>query len=226
MNYRHIYCKVISYAKSQNRHKGDGNYYERHHILPKSLFPLWAKRKSNTVLLTAREHFFCHQLLYKIFPSMEMAYALKAFTSRPNADYKISSREYERIRLEYSKLCSKEMSEWAKANRDEMRRRALIGVASRKKKASNIKVPKILRNETIERLKYYHIISGIPKSYLMNVDVECKCPICKTTYIVKLCNFIKRGKDKFTCSSCVKSEFGKQRGGINYASSKMNKHFN
>ena len=57
----------------------------------------------------------------------------------------------------------------------------------------------------------------------MNVDVECKCPICKTTYIVKLCNFIKRVKEKFTCSSCVKSEFGKQRGGINYASSKMNK---
>ena len=154
---------------------------------------------------------------------MEMAYALKAFTSRPNTDYKISSREYERIRSEYAKLCSKEMSDWAKANKDEMRRRSLLGVASRKEKASKIKVPTILQNETIERLKAYHIISGIPKSYLMNVNVECKCPICKTTYIVKLCNFIKRGKDKFTCSSCVKSEFGKQRGGINYSSSKMNK---
>ena len=223
MNYRHIYCKIISYAKSQNRHKGDGNYYESHHILPKSLFPLWKSRKSNLVLLTAREHFFCHQLLYKIFPGMEMAYALKAFTSRPNTDYKISSREYERIRSEYAKLCSKEMTNWAKANRYEMRRRSLLGVASRKERASRIKVPTILQNETIERLKMYHIISGIPKSYLMNVDVECKCPKCKSTYIVKLSNFIKRGKEKFTCSSCVKSEFGKQRGGINYSSSKMNK---
>ena len=103
MNYRHIYCKIISYAKSQNRTKGDGNYYERHHILPKSLFPLWSKRKSNIVLLTAREHFFCHQLLTKIYPCDKMFYALHSFISRPNADYKITSREYERIKKDFSK---------------------------------------------------------------------------------------------------------------------------
>lgn len=80
MNYRHIYCKIISYAKSQEklglRKKGNGEYYERHHILPKSLFPLWVNDKRNLVLLTAREHFFCHKLLYKIFPCKEMSYAL------------------------------------------------------------------------------------------------------------------------------------------------------
>lgn len=102
MNYRHIYCKIISYAKSQNRHKGDGNYYERHHILPKSLFPLWKNRKSNIVLLTAREHFFCHQLLIKIYSCDKMFYALHSFVSRPNADYKITSREYEKLKKEFS----------------------------------------------------------------------------------------------------------------------------
>ena len=102
MNYRHIYCKIIYYAKSQNRHKGDGNYYERHHILPKSLFPLWKNRKSNIVLLTAREHFFCHQLLIKIYPCDKMFYALHSFVSRPNADYKIASREYEKLKKEFS----------------------------------------------------------------------------------------------------------------------------
>lgn len=102
MNYRHIYCKIIFYAKSQNRYKGDGNYYERHHILPKSLFPLWSKRKSNIVLLTAREHFFVHQLLVKIYPCDKMFYALHSFISRPNADYKITSREYERIKKDFS----------------------------------------------------------------------------------------------------------------------------
>ena len=80
MNYRHIYCKIISYAKSQEklglRRKGNGEYYERHHILPRSLFPLWEKDERNLVLLTAREHFFCHQLLYKIYPCKEMNYAL------------------------------------------------------------------------------------------------------------------------------------------------------
>lgn len=62
MNYRRVYFKIISNAKieMQNgvRKKKNGNYYENHHILPKSLFPLWKDRTSNLVLLTAREHFF------------------------------------------------------------------------------------------------------------------------------------------------------------------------
>ena len=110
MNYRHIYMLIIEHAKSEEksglRKRQNGEYYERHHILPKSLFPLWAKRKNNLVLLTAREHFFCHQLLIKIFPSKEMDYALCAFVNRPNADYKITSREYERIKFEFSMLIS------------------------------------------------------------------------------------------------------------------------
>ena len=45
-------------AKAENRKKGHNIYYESHHILPKSLFPLWKTKKSTLVLLTAREHFF------------------------------------------------------------------------------------------------------------------------------------------------------------------------
>ena len=107
MNYRRVYIKIIFNAKSEEaqglRSKKNG-YYERHHILPKSLFPLWVKRKSNIVLLTAREHFFCHQLLAKIYPGQKMSFALIAFTSRPNADYKISSKEYERLKKLHSSL--------------------------------------------------------------------------------------------------------------------------
>ncbi len=97
MNYRHIYMLIIEHAKSQNRYKGDGNYYERHHILPKSLFPLWKNRKSNLVLLTAREHFFCHQLLTKIYPGKEMAFALHLLLTTNNGKQVILSREYEKI---------------------------------------------------------------------------------------------------------------------------------
>lgn len=110
MNYKHIYMLIIEHAKSEQklglRKKGNGEYYERHHILPKSLFPLWIKRKENLVLLTAREHFFCHQLLKKIYPGKEMVYAIFAFINRPNADYKITSREYERLKLEFSMFIS------------------------------------------------------------------------------------------------------------------------
>lgn len=102
MNYKHIYMCIIAHAKSEEklglRKRGNGEYYESHHILPKSLFPLWKNRKLNIVLLTAREHFFCHQLLTKIYPCKQMQMAIVAFYTRPNADYKITSREYEKLK--------------------------------------------------------------------------------------------------------------------------------
>lgn len=125
MNYRHIYMSIIAHAKSEEklgiRIKNNGTYYEAHHILPKSLFQNWAKRKSNMVLLTAREHFFCHQLLTKIWPSSQMNYALIAFIIRPNADYKITSREYERIKVLNSNLMKEKMT--GKHNSEEHKRK-------------------------------------------------------------------------------------------------------
>lgn len=71
MNYRATYLKIIKSAIRQKefrriRKKEKTRYYEKHHILPVSIFPLWKKKKSNLVLLTAREHYFCHILLTKI----------------------------------------------------------------------------------------------------------------------------------------------------------------
>lgn len=105
MNYRHIYMLIIEHAKSEEklglRTKGNGKYYERHHILPRSLFPLWLKRKSNLVLLTAREHFFCHQLLTKIYPCKQMLYAITAFSMR-SSERMLTSRQYAFIKEYYS----------------------------------------------------------------------------------------------------------------------------
>lgn len=101
MNYRHVYMCIIAHAKSEEklglRKKGNGEYYERHHILPKSLFPLWTKEKRNLVLLTFREHFFCHQLLTKIFRGPSM-YAALAYMF---AHKKCNSRQYEICRKAY-----------------------------------------------------------------------------------------------------------------------------
>jgi hypothetical protein len=85
-------------------------YYERHHILPKALFPKWIKRRFNIVLLTAREHFFCHQLLKEIYPGKEMTYAMWQLMNCPrkNKDifFKFSSKYYEKIRIEFSHYMS------------------------------------------------------------------------------------------------------------------------
>lgn len=112
MNYRKVYMRIISHAKSEmslglrpknynQKKKFSNQYFELHHILPRSLYPNWVKRRSNIVALTAREHFFCHQLLTKIYPSQQMFYALRAFAVRPNADYRITSKEYEFIKSQY-----------------------------------------------------------------------------------------------------------------------------
>lgn len=100
--------KIISNAKKKNRKKHDGNYYESHHILPKSMFPLWTKRKNNMVLLTAREHLFCHMLLVKIYPqSHEMWSALWYMSSKSKKEKsnypKLTLREYEKIKIGYAK---------------------------------------------------------------------------------------------------------------------------
>ena len=64
--YTRWYYTIILNAQSQNRNKKDGNYYERHHILPESCFPQYKKELWNLVLLTAKEHFICHRLLTKM----------------------------------------------------------------------------------------------------------------------------------------------------------------
>lgn len=109
MDYRKVYMKIINNAIKENRKKLSKDaenyvYYEEHHILPKSLFPAWIKRKSNLVLLTAREHFFCHQLLVKIHPSYAMSCALFYMCNGNKHQREVcSSRDYERARIEFSK---------------------------------------------------------------------------------------------------------------------------
>lgn len=123
MNYKHIYLCIIRKAKNeQNTHLRPissydkkinfGNqYYEFHHILPKSLFKQFKNVKKNVIALTAKEHFICHKLLLKIYPSREMSYALLRMCNKRKDMHNvvISSMEYERIRLCVSKYQSEYM---------------------------------------------------------------------------------------------------------------------
>lgn len=110
MNYRKVYMAIISHVlKEQSaglRKRNTNISYESYHILPKSLFPLWTKRKSNKVLLTLREYYFCHQLLTKIYPTRPMFAALWQMSirkSRKVGKIKISSIEYARAKENFLK---------------------------------------------------------------------------------------------------------------------------
>jgi hypothetical protein len=100
MNYQSIYNQIIRRAKNR---KLEG-YVERHHIIPKCLGG--NNDEKNIIQLTAREHFICHQLLCEIYPNeIKLKHALFLMSigkqKRKNKHYKISSRVYERLKLEY-----------------------------------------------------------------------------------------------------------------------------
>ncbi|MHB8123868.1 MAG: hypothetical protein ACYDG4_17230 [Desulfuromonadaceae bacterium] len=93
MNYRKIYGNIVKKAKAENRKKSKEIYYERHHIIPTFMFSSSIRNKSgrnmghisgdpdsekNMVLLTAREHFLCHLLLYKFLKGTRYEYAAGA----------------------------------------------------------------------------------------------------------------------------------------------------
>lgn len=103
MNYRKDYFIILNEAKKKDRRKGDGNYYEEHHIIPKS----WggSNDKNNLVLLTAREHYIAHYLLWKFSEGLEkgkMACVFLMMTDKEHRHDKniklLPSRTYERLR--------------------------------------------------------------------------------------------------------------------------------
>lgn len=80
----------------------DGGYYERHHILPKSLGG--SDAPSNLVYVSGRVHFIAHWLLYKWHKNTAMAtafYGMCDLNRRPER-FKPSSRKYELAKAAFS----------------------------------------------------------------------------------------------------------------------------
>jgi len=80
--YLRWYLNIIFKAKTEKRKKLKKDnplyiYYENHHILPRSIFPEYSVLKLNPwngVLLSAKEHFICHALLWKHYKSIGYTY--------------------------------------------------------------------------------------------------------------------------------------------------------
>lgn len=99
-NYLKHYEQLCSTRKLLGRTKKDDVYYENHHIIPKSLGG--TNNIGNLVLLTAREHFIAHLLLYNHYKSIggdsfrKMSYALVSMSStNKNLNrIKLNNRQY------------------------------------------------------------------------------------------------------------------------------------
>ena len=95
MNYQRHYDLLI---KSRRENPSSSDYYEKHHILPRSLGG--SDDPKNIIKLTAREHFFAHLLLAKIHGGT--MWAALAYMSRGGTKsakgVRIGARLYAKIR--------------------------------------------------------------------------------------------------------------------------------
>lgn len=63
MNYQKIYDQIIDRARGRDLQ----GYKEKHHVMPKCIGG--SNEAGNIVQLTAREHFLCHWMLCRVYPS-------------------------------------------------------------------------------------------------------------------------------------------------------------
>lgn len=87
-------------------------YVEKHHICPKSLFPEFSslsKNKWNLAKLTSRQHFIVHWMLWKTFPTSNMAHAFWAMCNGWGYYKKITSKIYEKLKIQLSIKISNRM---------------------------------------------------------------------------------------------------------------------
>ena len=108
MNYKSIYEEIINNAKNRGFDRRKLNYYtERHHIIPKCLGG--TNDKSNLVLLTGREHYLCHKILFKLnITNHKLGCAWIMMNRILNCDNK-NSKTFNKLKESFSKICSERM---------------------------------------------------------------------------------------------------------------------
>jgi hypothetical protein len=127
MDYQKIYNQIIE--RAQNR-KLEG-YKEKHHIIPKCLGG--TNDKENLVELTAREHFLCHWLLYRIYPNnKKLLYSFWLMSTRKGRKL-TSSRAYQEAKVVFS-----ESLKGKKQSKETCEKRSLA--MKGKKRGPNVKI--------------------------------------------------------------------------------------
>ena len=110
MDYKKIYQDLmearLSVKSERIVEKRNGSYFERHHILPLSLGgdKSYALGSDNIVLLTAREHYLAHRMLWLIYRTREMGFAFHkmVFSSSPLQKRRFDAKAYEAAKLAMS----------------------------------------------------------------------------------------------------------------------------
>lgn len=114
MDYEKIYDSLVSYRRENILDESNCDYYETHHVVPRSIDKKLIYKKSNKVNLTVREHFIAHLLLKRIYKKKfgEDSYQYRAMVktcflfANKHKGVTINSRTIEKLRIAYKKLPS------------------------------------------------------------------------------------------------------------------------
>ena len=104
MNYERIYNQLVEKCKVRGLDKKSVDYYtELHHIIPRSLGG--DNSQDNLVMLSGREHYIAHMLLWKAFPK-ESALKYAAMMMSNRAVCKVNSHIYSALKEDFAKSVS------------------------------------------------------------------------------------------------------------------------
>lgn len=168
MDYKKHYQNLIYSRK--NRMLVEGEYYEKHHIIPKCLDG--DDSEENLVVLTAREHYVAHWLLAKINPNIwKLKFAFYQMSRMNGKNNRvISSLQYARAKKYYSEGCKQRAKEWNPGRTENSRKKA----SKRMRSSENpmIKYPEknpFLGKSYVAGRKFYN--NGSKNLYLYPTDI-------------------------------------------------------
>jgi hypothetical protein len=158
MDYKGIYKKfILDRAQKQDELIQSGNYFERHHILPRSMGG--DNSKSNLICLTAGDHYFAHLLLAKTYGGVQWR-GVEALINLPGSSKRrevfAKRRWVEKARIESAKVNSERVKGQHASGK-------LLNSVSEE---ANQK-----RKDTFAKKEFRHITNGVSGGRLANGEI-------------------------------------------------------
>jgi len=227
MNYEKIYNDLMKdrLSKKPQRivEKRCGLYFEGHHIIPKCYGGVGnsnrPKKSENIVLLTAREHFLAHWLLWLIYRDRKMALAFHKMMSNTKKTNRITnSKAYSEAREAFriTNMNNKYGVGTVRVVSDEQKKKQSKIMKGRYAGSKNPFYGKKHTNETLEKLKKPKSKEHIEKLKIANKSrIKIQCPFCNK----KTDNMNAK---KWHFDNCLKNPNGHSRKQTNFV---KNNHY-
>lgn len=110
MNYQKVYDQLVEKCKPRGLDKTSVDFYtEIHHVIPRCLGG--DDKQGNLIMLSGREHYIAHMLLWKLYPNnSKLMHAAWMMSHVRDGEYKVNSSTYEALKIDHAKWLSNRMA--------------------------------------------------------------------------------------------------------------------